>query len=1097
MKASSNELRVFISSTFRDLQEEREHLMKKIFPEIRSLCRERGITFTEVDLRWGLTEEEASLGRIIRTCLEEVDKCRPYFIGMIGNRYGWVPEFHEILMDPDLLAKYPWIEEMALEGASVTEMEFVHGVFDAPEVDGVCAHFYHRTDDKSDADDPERLAALIERARATAHPFRDFGGSEELGEMVREDLLAMIKRYWPQSQAPSALELERQAHSAFAASRVRAYIPNPTYLKEFIRWMTESERPLIVGGASGLGKSSLVAYLVEYYRKKNPTAFVVEHYVGASNTGGSAVSVMRHVIAEICDRFGIEETLPTTQEEIEKSFANWLFRAEHLTHQAGIPMLIVVDALNQLDESSQRLTWLPKTIPAGVKLMISTTPGETAERLSERAWGSLEVTPLEDERVRQSIVVRYLGEFHKGISPEQLRRMTSDAKASSPLYLRVVAEELRLHGEHGTVDTIIARYSSAVNLLEVFERVLERLENDYGVEGVKDLLRLLWASRAGLSETELLALTKMPRLTLSQLLFALDYHLIRHDGLLGFFHDYLRRAVEKRYVEDLAQRRGTHLRIAAYFEQNELSLRSARELLWQYVEADEDGGVVELLGRLEVLHLLYRGSGEYEVLAQWSRLRALGHDPEAIYRASVEGQSEARAPEERMTLWTTVAILLERLGNWSAAIEITLRRLDVARAGGHDREAADAEKSIGGLLRQRGEYAEALERLEHALSLFEGMGDRLGASQAIGTMGLVYANRGEYDRALECFQRQLTIAEELGDRRNVSYGIGNIGVVYYSRGEYDRALECYERQLTIVEELGNRIGVSMANGNMGNVYSCRGEYDRALECYERQLTIAEELGDRNGISMAISNMGLVYYYRGEYDRALECHQRKLTVAKELDDRHGVSQAIGSIGNVYGVRGEYDRGLECYERALQGTRELGARSLLSGLLRDRASLLLKMIKQKSMPEYLPRFIPGATPETWPAISLRTAREDAEECVAISTELQKPDTLFSGNVLLARLDAAEGRRDGAMQRLNGMLHDAAEPTPSGENAEDPSEGGDEEHAELHYWLWKLALDPGVEHRAEALRLYEQLLAKTPKYDYRKRIEELFEQGHTHVE
>lgn len=43
----SNELRVFISSTFRDLQEEREHLIKKIFPEIRALCRDRGIRFTE------------------------------------------------------------------------------------------------------------------------------------------------------------------------------------------------------------------------------------------------------------------------------------------------------------------------------------------------------------------------------------------------------------------------------------------------------------------------------------------------------------------------------------------------------------------------------------------------------------------------------------------------------------------------------------------------------------------------------------------------------------------------------------------------------------------------------------------------------------------------------------------------------------------------------------------------------------------------------------------------------------------------------------------------------------------------------------------
>ncbi|MGE3802765.1 MAG: DUF4062 domain-containing protein, partial [Candidatus Kapaibacterium sp.] len=78
----SNELRLFISSTFRDMQEEREHLVKKIFPEIRALCRERGITFTEIDLRWGITAEEAEKGEVARICLQEIDKCRPYFIGL-------------------------------------------------------------------------------------------------------------------------------------------------------------------------------------------------------------------------------------------------------------------------------------------------------------------------------------------------------------------------------------------------------------------------------------------------------------------------------------------------------------------------------------------------------------------------------------------------------------------------------------------------------------------------------------------------------------------------------------------------------------------------------------------------------------------------------------------------------------------------------------------------------------------------------------------------------------------------------------------------------------------------------------------------------
>src|ERR1035437_3916025 len=97
------DIRVFVSSTFRDLHAERSHLMKQIFPKVRAACRERGIEFTEIDLRWGLTDEDASLGRVIRTCLEEIDHCRPYFLGLLGDRYGWMPPLAEVQKDYQLL----------------------------------------------------------------------------------------------------------------------------------------------------------------------------------------------------------------------------------------------------------------------------------------------------------------------------------------------------------------------------------------------------------------------------------------------------------------------------------------------------------------------------------------------------------------------------------------------------------------------------------------------------------------------------------------------------------------------------------------------------------------------------------------------------------------------------------------------------------------------------------------------------------------------------------------------------------------------------------------------------------------------------------
>ena len=49
-------IRVFVSSTFRDMQAERDELVLKIFPQLRRLCEERGVTWGEIDLRWGLTD---------------------------------------------------------------------------------------------------------------------------------------------------------------------------------------------------------------------------------------------------------------------------------------------------------------------------------------------------------------------------------------------------------------------------------------------------------------------------------------------------------------------------------------------------------------------------------------------------------------------------------------------------------------------------------------------------------------------------------------------------------------------------------------------------------------------------------------------------------------------------------------------------------------------------------------------------------------------------------------------------------------------------------------------------------------------------------
>ena len=94
MAQTSKTFRVFVSSTFSDLKDERNALQKDVFPELRKLCQQHGCRFQAIDLRWGVREEAGLDQQTMKICLEEIERCRrtsprPNFIVLLGDRYGW------------------------------------------------------------------------------------------------------------------------------------------------------------------------------------------------------------------------------------------------------------------------------------------------------------------------------------------------------------------------------------------------------------------------------------------------------------------------------------------------------------------------------------------------------------------------------------------------------------------------------------------------------------------------------------------------------------------------------------------------------------------------------------------------------------------------------------------------------------------------------------------------------------------------------------------------------------------------------------------------------------------------------------------------
>ena len=119
------EAKVFISSTFKDMHGERDYLTRFVLPELQERCEELKVHVSFVDLRWGVTEDEAKSGQSLELCLELVDQCS-FFLGILGSRYGYIPDDYLSCNLED--KKFSWLANFQA-GCSITHLEIEFGSF--------------------------------------------------------------------------------------------------------------------------------------------------------------------------------------------------------------------------------------------------------------------------------------------------------------------------------------------------------------------------------------------------------------------------------------------------------------------------------------------------------------------------------------------------------------------------------------------------------------------------------------------------------------------------------------------------------------------------------------------------------------------------------------------------------------------------------------------------------------------------------------------------------------------------------------------------------------------------------------------------------
>ena len=918
----NREVRIFLSSTFSDMNAERSALVK-LFDKLKLEANKRNVSLSLIDLRWGVTDEEARTGKVLSVCLNEIENSHPFFIGLLGSRYGYSPRKSELLNNPDLEERYPWLRQDIDEGLSITEMEMQYGVLRNQET--VDAAFFIKDTPNTLPDDDEKLSRLKQEIRSHKRfPVGDYHSVDELCIQVEKTVCNLLDKYFSDADN-TRLGRERNIQRAYINSRHKYYVRRQEDFNRLDDFLTNNERHLVVTGPSGIGKSALIAnWLKEKEAQKDLSCNIICHFVGNTFGGNRYEEVLQHLSDELFDLYDGLEVRLGSNESPEQKAQRYMTEAV----QSGRPMLIVIDGINQISEhnNGKLLTWLPQA-RRNVKYLFTTLETDVTMKTFHRlGFPIYHVGPLEDDQ-RRLFISEYLSQVGKKLSADQINRILNSPIIENTLVLKTLLDELICFGSYEHLDERINRYLSASKVADFFDRTLQRMEEDY--ECVSRLMSLLAVSEKGLSEDELIAITGMRQIAFHLFYCAASQFLVVRNGLLTFAHQYISDAVWKRYgLSELQLAKTSREEIIRYFSgiKHVDYKRWISELAFQYYHTNDCEHLYQTIMSFEAFRLYDASNeGRAQLAMYWRKL--LKKNPEK-YRLrnyldlpydSVELDN---LPYLRMGLFVS-----DYFADYQTSMMFSQTYLMMAQSSGKDisLDVASSYNNIGVVYLELGDYDKAQEYYFRALAIDEkvlGL-ERPSTATSYNNIGVVYDKLGIYDKSLEYYFRALAIKEKVFGLEHpyIAMSYNNIGVVYHDLGDYDKSLEYYFRALAIKEKVFGLEHPSTATSynNIGGLYYKLADYDKSLEYSFKALAIYERVFGTEHPDTAISYncIGGVYNNLDDYDKSLEYHFKALSVFEKVfgAENPNAATSYDNIGTVYHDLGDYDKSLEYYFKAL--------------------------------------------------------------------------------------------------------------------------------------------------------------------------------------